>query len=104
MARRKKGKKKHVIPGPEELCGLKRGDTVFCFRYPDKLLSRGEIKWFHEKTEEGPAFTFLDEVSGSFRLSLIDDVIAEPTKQQKANINGAVVRNIRRSNQKPKTR
>ena len=103
MARKKKGKK-HEIPGPKELCGLKRGDDVYCFRYPDKLLSRGEIKWFHEKTEEGPAFTFLDEVSGSYRLALIDDVISEPTKQQMSKINGAVVRKIRRSNQKPKSK
>ena len=101
MARRKKAKK-YEPPGPEELCGYNRGDNVYCYRFPDDLLSHGEIKYFHEKTEEGPAFTFLCDVTGSFRMALIKNIIDDPTKQQKSKINGAIVRKIRRKNQKPK--
>jgi hypothetical protein len=67
---RKKSSKSFEPPGPKELNGYERGDIVYCFRWPDELLSEGEIKWFHEETEGG--------------------------------INGAVVRKIRRNNQKPK--
>ena len=101
MARKKK-LKKYGPPGPAELCGFKRGDVVCCFRYPDEMLTQGEISYFHENTEEGPAFTFLCDISGSFRLALIKDIIEKPTKQQLAKINGAIVRKIRRKNQKPK--
>ena len=100
MARKKV--KKYEPPGPAELCGFKRGDVVYCHRWPDDILSEGEIKWFHEKTSEGPAFTFMCSVSGSYRMALIKSIIENPTKQQKAKINNAVVRKIRRNNQKPK--
>ncbi len=100
MARKKA--KKYEPPGPKELCGFKRGDVVYCHRWPDDILSEGEIKWFHEETSEGPAFTFMCSVTGSYRMALIKSIIENPTKQQKAKINNAVVRKIRRNNQKPK--
>ena len=98
----RKKTKKYEPPGPKELNGYKRGDIVFCFRFPDNLLSQGEIKWFNEDTSEGPAFTFLCNVTGSYRLALMKNIIVNPTKQQKAKVNNAVVRKIRRSNLKPK--
>jgi len=102
MTREKRSKIKFETPGPVELGGYKRGDIVYCFRWPDELLSEGEIKWFHEETEGGPAFTFMCSVTGSYRLSLMKGIIANPTTQQRSKINGAVVRKIRRNNQKPK--
>ena len=102
MARKKT--KKYEPPGPPELNGFKRGDIIFCNRFPDDLLSQGVIKWFHPETESGPAFTFMCSVTGSYRIALMSSIIPNPTKQQKAKINNAVVRKIRKSNQKPKTK
>lgn len=102
MAR--KNKLKYEPPGPEELNGYKRGDVVFCFRFPDDLLSKGEIKWFHERTDSGPAFTFMCTVTGSYRIALMSSIIVNPTKQQQSKIVGAVMRKIKKSNQKPKTK
>ena len=95
---------KYEPPGPKEMMGYKRGDVVYCNRYPDGLFSQGTIKWFHEKTGEGPGFTFMCTVTGSYRIALMSDIVVSPTKQQIAKINNAVLRKIRRDNQKPKTK
>lgn len=102
MARKKTVK--YEPPGPKEMGGYKRGDVVYCHRFPDNLLSQGIIKWFHEETSEGPGFTFMCTVTGSYRIALMSSIIVNPTKQQIAKINNAVVRKIRKSNQKPKTK
>ena len=98
MARKKKVQ--YEPPGPEELEGYRRGDVVYCLRYPDNVLSRGEIKWFHEKTELGPGFTFMCETTGAYRLSLISQIIDKPTKAQKSKISNIVLRRIKKENQK----
>jgi hypothetical protein len=100
----KKSKLSFEPPGPEELGGYKRGDVVYCFRWPDELLSEGTIKWFHEKTEGGPAFTFMCSVTGSYRISLMTGIIDNPTKKQQSKVNGAIIRKIKKDNQKPKTK
>tara|TARA_B100000683_G_scaffold273125_1_gene317983 strand:+ start:438 stop:740 length:303 start_codon:yes stop_codon:yes gene_type:complete len=99
MAKRK-SKKLFIPPGPEELSGYRRGDLVYCRRYPDDILSRGEIKWFHEKTELGPAFTFMCESTGAYRLALLASIIENPTKAQKSKINNVVLRRIKKENKK----
>ena len=100
MARKKTNK--YEPPGPEELNGYSRGDIIYCHRHPDGLLSHGEIKWFYEETEQGPGFTFMCNVTGSYRMGLMKDIIENPTKQQRAKINSGIVRKIKISNQKPK--
>ena len=102
MARKKSVK--FEPPGPKEMMGYKRGDVVYCHRYPDGLLSQGTIKWFHEETSERPGFTFMCTVTGSYRIALMSSIIPNPTKQQIAKVNNAVMRKIRTSNQKPKTK
>lgn len=97
-----KNKLKYEPPGPESLCGLSRGDIIYCFRFPDHILSMGSIQFFHENTEEGPAFTFMCESTGAYRLALISSIIENPTKQQKAKINNVIVRRIKKENQKKK--
>ena len=92
---RKKSLKKYKPPGPDEFRGYKRGQEVYCYRFPDKLLSHGVIHRFHEETSEGPGITFMCSVTGSYRMALMEDIIDNPTKQQKSKINNAVIRKIR---------
>ena len=91
---------KHKPRGPEEIDGYCRGDHIYCLRYPDDVLSRGEIKWFHEKTDLGPAFTFMCDTTGAYRLALVSSIIDKPSKSQKAKINNTVLRRIRKENKK----
>jgi len=93
---------KYEPPGPLELNGYSRGDEIYCYRHPDDLLSHGVIMWFYEETTDGPAFTFMCSVTGSYRMALMKGIIVNPTKQQRSKINNGIVRKIKISNQNPK--
>ena len=92
---RKKSSKKYKPPGPDDFQGYKRGQEVYCYRFPDQLLSHGAIHVFHTETSEGPGITFMCSVTGSYRMALMENIIDNPTKQQKSKISNAVVRKIR---------
>jgi hypothetical protein len=78
-------KKKTKAPkpqGPEILGDYSRDDVVFCYRHPDNKLSFGTIKQFYPETEEGPGFMFICQMSGQFRIALMNNIIEKPTKDQ----------------------
>lgn len=81
MARRK-NKIKVKKPEIEELDGYSLGQTIYCKRYPDGKLSYGTIEMFHPNTEGGKAVTFIDYITSKYRLTLMDDIIDEPTPKQ----------------------
>ena len=81
MAKRK-SKLKTKKPEIEELDGYKLGQNIYCKRYPDGKLSYGRIEQFHPNTEGGKAVTFIDFITNKYRLTLMDDIIDEPTPKQ----------------------
>ncbi len=81
MAKRK-SKLKTKKPEIEELDGYKIGQEIYCKRYPDGKLSYGRIESFHLKTEKGKAVTFIDFITSKYRLSLMSDIIENPTPKQ----------------------
>lgn len=81
MAKRKT-KLKTKKPEIEELSGFKLGQNIYCKRYPDGKLSYGRIETFHPNTEGGEAVTFIDFMTNKYRLTLLDDIIDEPTPKQ----------------------
>ena len=82
MAKRK-NKLKSKKPEIEEMSGFKLGQMIYCNRYPDGKLSYGRIEMFHPSTEGGEAITFIDFITNKYRLTLVKDVIEEPTIQQR---------------------
>ncbi len=95
MARRKKKiKQKDKKDEIQELEGFTLGQHVYCLRYPDKVLCCGNITKLH-KTETDTFFTFIDDITGQFRISLMSDVILEPTKKQIMNTQNRIRSNIR---------
>ena len=88
-----KRKKAVKIPkkkiGLDELSGFSVGQFIYCFRHPDKLLARGEIKVLL-KTKEGEFAEFVDEITGQFRITLIDDIIIEPSRRQINSANSKI--------------
>ena len=81
MAKRK-SKLKTKKPEIEELDGYKLGQNIYCKRYPDGKLSYGRIEQFHPNTEGGKAITFVDFITSKYRLTLMDDIIDNPTPKQ----------------------
>ena len=81
MARKKKliKQEKNKIP---ELMGYKLGQEIFCKRYPDNKLSYGRIYELHEDWGEGACVTIIDYITSSFRISLMSNIIDNPTPKQ----------------------
>lgn len=85
MPRRKKTKKssspKSKKPQIESLSGYSLGQHVYCLRYPDDVLCCGNIVSLH-KTPADEFITFIDEITGQYRISLLEKIIDDPTKKQ----------------------
>ena len=97
MTRRKKNlKQKDKKDEIQELSGYSLGQHVYCLRYPDKVLCCGNITKLH-KTETDMFFTFIDDITGQFRISLIEDIVPEPTKKQIMNTQTRIRSNIRQA-------
>jgi len=93
-------KKKTKIPekkiGVDELSGFTIGQSIYCFRHPDKILARGEIRILL-KTKAGELAEFVDEITGQFRATMLDDIIANPTRSQINSANLKIATKIRKS-------
>ena len=85
MARRKKKKIEKKKIGLEELAGFKAGQNIYCYRYPDKQIAKGTIIRLFSNTDDFAEF--IDEVSGQFRATLLEDIIDNPTRAQISSIN-----------------
>ena len=68
-------------PKIQTLSGYELGQHVYCNRYPDLVLSCGNIYELH-KTETDEFITFIDEVTGQYRVALMKDIIDNPTQKQ----------------------
>ncbi len=96
-----KQKLKEKSNGIEELLGFKIGDFIYCFRYPDKVLCRGFIKKLFDV--EGNQFAeFVDEITGQFRISLLSEIIENPTRSQINSANSKIAFKVRKSKEKTK--
>ncbi len=91
MARKKKIKKEPSIRGLQELSGYKLNDFVYCYRYPDKMIARGRLVGLFE-TKESQFVELIDEISGQYRVSLLEDIIENPTTK---HINAANLKRAR---------
>lgn len=76
----------------KEYEGYKLGQTVWCYRYPDKIPSKGEISKIHLGESVGAYHTFICELTGQFRKALFTDTFAEPTKQLRESVDKAIVK------------
>lgn len=84
MPRRKKktaSQNKDKKPQIENLSGYTLGQHVYCLRYPDDVLCCGNIVSLH-KTPANEFITFIDEITGQYRISLLEKIIDDPTKKQ----------------------
>ena len=96
MPRRKKKpsvktKEKQKI---QELDGRKLGDFIYCYRYPDRLIARGEIIGLFD-TEKDKFVDIVDEISGQFRTALLEDIIDAPTRKHINAANSQISRNTK---------
>ena len=72
---------KKVPTGPQEYNGYKVGQEVWCYRFPNKEISFGEIQRIHDEQKSGDViFNFYCQICGSYRIAKFDDIIDEPTK------------------------
>jgi hypothetical protein len=88
-------KRLEIAVDPDEVKeheGYKLGQTVHCFRFPDKQPCRGEITKIHLGESVGPYHTFICEVSGQFRKALFSDTMSEPTKQMREAVEKAIAK------------
>ena len=91
---KKKIKKKNEKFKLQELEGYKLGDFIYCYRYPDRVIARGNIiGLFDIKTAKFA--DIIDEISGQFRTSLLSDIIAEPTRKHINLANSQLNRNVK---------
>ena len=96
MPRRKKKpsvktKEKQKI---QELDGRKLGDFIYCYRYPDRLIARGEIIGLFD-TEKDKFVEIVDEISGQFRTALLEEIIDAPTRKHINAANSQISRNTK---------
>tara|TARA_A100001015_G_scaffold244999_1_gene280796 strand:- start:285 stop:593 length:309 start_codon:yes stop_codon:yes gene_type:complete len=101
MPRKKKVKREKKKIGLDELGGHRPGDFIYCFRIPDKVLSRGKITYLF-KTPDGEIAEFIDEITGQFRATLLSDIIENPTRSQINSTNNKIASKIRRSKENKK--
>ena len=94
--RKKKLKKQDKKDKIQELNGYTLGQHVYCLRYPDKVLCCGNITDLH-KTETDLFFTFIDDITGQFRISLLEDIIQDTTKKQIMNTQNRIRSNARQA-------
>lgn len=76
----------------KEYEGYTLGQTVWCYRYPDKQPSKGELSNIHLGETVGPYHTFICEVTGQFRKALFADTQSVPTKQLRDAVEKAIVK------------
>ena len=100
---KKKSKLKTKKPEIEELDGYKLGQNIYCKRYPDGKLSYGRIEQFHPNTEGGKAVTFVDFITSKYRLTLMEDIIDNPTPKQLESCQSQIAL-IKRSRKKDKSK
>ena len=62
------------------MSGFSLGEHVYCRRYPDLVLSCGSIIELH-KTKTDEFMSFIDEITGQYRLSLLKDIIKNPSRK-----------------------
>jgi len=96
MTRRKKNKNKpDAIDKLQELSGIALGQFVYCHRYPDKLLARGYIINLY-KTESEEFACLVDEITGQYRITLLEDIIADPSRKHIVSANLKISSNIKK--------
>lgn len=102
MKEKKEKKRKKVEKkkrGLEQLGSYSVGQYIYCSRVPDKALARGFILHLF-KTAENEFAEIVDEISGQFRATLLEDIIDNPTRSQINSANGKIASKIKRSKDK----
>ena len=99
MPRKKKIQKPKKKIGLDSLGGFTVGQHIYCLRYPDHILCRGPIRHlFKTKTHEFAEF--IDEITGQFRITLLADIILEPTRKQINSANSRIATKIKKYEKK----
>ena len=82
MARKKPLPKKNEEP--ETQCGVTIGQVVWCMLCTG-VVGRGRITSIHPLNKEGPAMTIYDEISGAYRVGLIETITEARPKKLRAS-------------------
>ena len=77
-----KKKPAHKKAEPETQCGVTIGQVVWCTLCTGAV-GHGRIVTVHHLNKEGPAMTIYDEISGAYRVGLIETITpGRPKKDQ----------------------
>ena len=99
VTRRKKNNKTKKKVGLDTLSGFTTGQPIYCFRFPDKALARGKIRHLF-KTDSHEFAEFIDEITGQFRATLLEDIRLAPPRKQVNAANSKIAFKIKKSKDK----
>ena len=98
MAKKKPHRKKKEEPQTQ--CGVTVGEVVWC-TLATSATGHGRIVTIHPLNKEGPAITIYDEISGAYRVGLVESITeGHPTKSQVSKLTKAKVKRLREMEKK----
>lgn len=62
---------------------MNKGDQIYCYRVPDEIFCIGS---FQKEIGDTGLIEFIDLVTGQFRLTTIQKIVEDPTRQQLASV------------------
>ena len=80
---------------PSELNGFEIGQNVWCIR-TDGVIAYGKIIQFYPMNNEGPAVSVIDEITGAYRVVLLDTVTLEPPRGGKSRLSRSKVQHVQK--------
>jgi hypothetical protein len=76
----------------KEYTGITVGQEVHCYRYPDRVPSRGSVTSIHVSDGSEPYITFFCEATGAFRRALCTDVVQNPDDKLRRAVDKAIAK------------
>jgi len=77
--------------------GISVGQDIHCYRYPDRVPSRGSVSSIHVAEGTDPYVTFYCEATGQFRRALCKDVILNPDDKLRRAVDKAISKEKKKS-------
>ncbi|NDC23970.1 MAG: hypothetical protein EBZ49_07555 [Proteobacteria bacterium] len=81
----------------KEHAGISVGQEVHCYRYPDRVPSRGSVTSIHVAEGSDPYITFYCDATGQFRRALCSDVVLEPDDKIRRAVNKMISKEKKKS-------
>jgi len=81
----------------KEYSGVSVGQEIHCFRYPDRVPSRGSVTSLHINEGPEPYITFFCEATGAFRRARFADVVQNPDDKLRRSVDKAIAKEKKKS-------